>query len=259
LVVVSDTTTATGGQVVVEDYNKHPAVCRSGVWMGWEKTFTETVILAYEHTEELYVGWSVNGVTVIDPGYGPIVNFPGNPCPGLPSVSYICPVGGLFHQISFTSTSGDPYECLWAQVLYRGNSEKYVPAHLGPSMEVCLAGSDIEWPAYLIQEEEACLARLWDLLKRYVEIAHVNPGDPVEFLGGLPIEELIQLQAAVQTLENINAQEQPALASGLQESIVGILRSRMPGASGVSGMAAAQPEARRFTRRHARDHQKDDR
>ena len=52
--------------------------------------------------------------------------------------------------------------------------------------------------------------------------------DLVEFLGGLAEQDSMLLQAAAQTLEEINAQDQPALANALQETVVGILRSRMP-------------------------------
>jgi hypothetical protein len=231
LKVVSDTRSVTGGHLVFEDYDSHPRACRHGVWSGWKETFSQTVTLAFDHVEHPYVGWSVNGVTVIDPGYGPFTQPPGVPCPGAPSVLYSCPVGGLFHQISFTSSSGAPRACFWVQVIYREHGEQNLPPHEGPGMTVCVSGSDVEWPAFLVAEERACLRRWWDILRRYVEVADVGPLDPVEFLTRLPADELAMLQAAAQTLEKINADEQPRLSNGLRDTVLGILRARMPGAA----------------------------
>jgi len=74
------------------------------------------VTLAWEHSEEghPYIGWSVNGETVMDPGGDPLVL---EPCPGLASVRYTCPIDDLYHQISFTSTPGHPQVCFWVQAL----------------------------------------------------------------------------------------------------------------------------------------------
>ena len=231
LKVLSDTKSSTGGHLVTEDYDKHPRVCRHGVWIGWKETFSQTVTLAFEHTAHPYVGWSVNGVTVIDPGYGPIVQPPGDPCPGAPSVLYTCPVGGLFHQISFTSVSGSPKACLSVQAIYREHGEQGLPFHGGPAMTLCLSGSNIEWPAYLILQEQACLRRWRDILRKYVEVAHVGPLDPIELLASLPAEDVTLLQAAAEALEQVKPDEQPVLANALRETVIGVLRSRMlPGA-----------------------------
>ena len=70
LVEVSRTKSVTECYLITEDYTKHPALCRSGIWVGWKCSFAETVLLSYEHDpEELYVGWLINGTMVIDPGY----------------------------------------------------------------------------------------------------------------------------------------------------------------------------------------------
>ena len=66
------------------------------------------------------------------------------------------------------------------------------------------------------------------VLKRYAEVAHVNPGDPVQFLAAFPVAELRRLEASAQTLQKIDEQGQPELAQALRESIVGTLRSRIP-------------------------------
>jgi hypothetical protein len=235
LVTVSDDKTATGEQVVVVNYNLHPVPCRFGIWVGLEHMFTEKVTLSYEHDPAPFdVGWSLNGVTVVDPRNPPDtedgrVPFP---CPGLPSVLVFTPVDGLWHKISFLSSSGDPRERIWVQVLYTDESEPGQPLHQGPSKAVWLSGSYYEWPEPLLEEERRCLSGFWKFLRQYVEIAHVNPGDPVEFLQELPEQVLIELQGAVDMLEKIDAKRQPALADALRRRIVAILRSS--GARGFS-------------------------
>ena len=226
LVILSDTKFPTGQSVIIEDYNQHPALCRSGIWIGLLKTFVETVKVAYEHTEDLYVGWAINGVTVVDPGYSNGTLPPGQPCPGAPSVLFNCPVDGFFHEISFTSTSGDPHECLAVQVLYRLPTDEYKPAHQGPTVVICLAGSEIDWPANLLAAWEACLASLWSRISKIKLVAHVNPGDPVEFLGTLSPEQGVLLQTGVQTLEQLDAAAQPELANAIRARLSGILSAR---------------------------------
>jgi hypothetical protein len=230
LVQLSDTINVTGKRLIIENYN---TLCRHGIWIGWLETFTETVTLAYEHTEDpLYVGWQINGTTVVDPGYSPPSAAPS---PGAPSVRYQCPVDSFFHEISLTSSSGDPAECLFVQVLFRGPTDQNNPAHYGPSTYVCLAGSRIEWPSEKVAQWEACLAALWAKLRSYVEIAHVNPGDPVEWLASLPGDVAVRLQAGVETLEHLDAAAQPELAKAIKEDVLGILRARMPGTEHVHG------------------------
>jgi hypothetical protein len=234
LVVVSDEKTATGDQVVVENYNRHPVPCRFGIWVGLEHMFTERVTLSWEHgdDENVWVGWSLNGVTFSDPGNPPDTED-GRvplPCPGLPSVLVFNPVDGVYHTISFLSSSGDPRERIWVQVLYRNAREPGLPLHQGPSTAVWLSGSDYEWPEPLLEEERKCLSGFWKFLRQYVEIAHVNPGDPVEFLKELPDQVLVELRGAAEMLEKIDAKKQPALADALRGRIVAILRSRVSAA-----------------------------
>jgi len=248
LVVVSDTKTPTGRQrPVVRNYDQNPKPCRHGYWIGRQEDYVQTVTLEAKIDPERhpFIGFSVNGETVITPGKGPFTNpltTPpgGQPCPGLPSVKFWCPVGNNHNQISFTSTSGDPRVCFWVQAFFLHHDEDpNGPPHEGPWTSVCLEGFDIEWPAHLILEEQACLKRLSEILRRYSESAEVDPLDRVEFLAGLPEQDLMLLQAAAQTLEEINAQDQPALADMLRESVVGILRSRMPGGPGLRPQSSA--------------------
>jgi hypothetical protein len=236
LVVVSDKKRAKGQRLVVRNYDQNPKPCRRGYWIGRQENFEQTVMLAanIEPERHPFIGFSVNGTMVIKPGVGPFTNpltTPpgGEPCPGLPSVKYICPVGNNHNQIAFTSTAGDPQTCFWVQAFFLHHGEDpNAPPHAGPWTSVCLAGSLIEWPAYLILQEQACLKRWAEIMRRYSEAAEVGPLDLVEILAGLPEQDSMLLQAAAQTLEEINAQDQPALANALQESVVGILRSRMP-------------------------------
>jgi hypothetical protein len=108
-----------------------------------------------------------------------------------------------------------------------------------------LAGSEVDWPADKVAEWEACEAALWSRLRGLVEIAHVNPGDPVEWLATLPGEEAVRLQAGLETLEHLDAAAQPALAKGIKNDIIGILRARMPGAGNLPGRTAKDRRKRR--------------
>ena len=57
LVVLSDTKSITDVSVVTIDYGSGlPLLCRSGIWVGLQTLYTETIV-SYEHEpEELYVG-----------------------------------------------------------------------------------------------------------------------------------------------------------------------------------------------------------
>lgn len=226
LVVESDVRTVTGGHLVTEDYDRHPRPCRHGIWIGWQQTFTQTVTLSFQHSGHPYVGWSVDGQMLVDPGGGSVTQPPGDPLPGIQGVVYSCPLGGYWHRISFTSTSAVPQTCFQVQVLFREHGEHGHPLHDGPAMRLCLAGSDVEWPAFQLLEERACLRRWWDVLQRYAEVAEVGPLDPVAFLTALPGRDLAMLQAAARTLDELDADAQPVLADALRDRIVGILRSR---------------------------------
>jgi len=250
LVVVSDTKRPTGGRprLVVRNYDQDPKPCRRGYWIGQQENFSQEVTLAanIEPQRHPFIGFAVNGQMVVTPGKGPFTDNPlmaptGDlPCPGLPSVNFTCPVIGpsgekLFHQISFSSTGGiTPYVCFGVQAFFvHHNEDPAAPPHAGPSTSVCLRGFDIEWPAYLILQEQACLKRLSEILRRYVEVAEVGPLDPVAFVANLTEQELMLLHAAAGALEGIDAEDQPALANALQQSVIGILRSRMPRAPGL--------------------------
>jgi hypothetical protein len=228
LVELSRTAVETDSNIIFEDYTHHPHICRYGLWIGLQVSFIETLTLSYDHTEEpLYVGWSVNGTTIVNPGYSASTPPWGSPVPGFPSVTYKCPVDGFFHRISFISTAGDPVECFTVQVLYRGPNDQFSPPHHGPSMYVCLSGSAIEWPEDKLKAERECLAAFWEKIRHYVQVAHVNPGDPVEWLSRFRGEEVIQLKAQVEVLERLNEKTQPMLAAAIRNNLTGMLRSRM--------------------------------
>ena len=76
-------------------------------------------------------------------------------------------------------------------------------------------------------------------------IAHVQPGDPVEWLGSLPSEESIRLQAEVNTLEQLDVTAQPALAKAIRADLTGMLSARMPGAKGSLGLASERRRQQR--------------
>jgi hypothetical protein len=234
LVQLNDTKQITGWHLVTKDYTKEHDLCRHGVWVGLLEEFSETVTFAYEHSNEnLYVGWAINGTTVVDPGYGSGTPPEGLPCPGAPSVTFHCPVDGYFHEISLTSTPGDPDESLAVQVLYvvYPNPDTILN---GPFTYVDLAGSETIWPAHLVQEANACYAAFWEKLHQYVAgPGHVAPGDPVEWLAGLPAEVAVRLEAEVATLTQLDAQAQPRLAKAIQDDLMGILRGRRFGAGGA--------------------------
>src|SRR5262249_1463196 len=79
----------TGWHLVIEDYTKKHDLCRHRIWVGLEEDFSETVTFAFEHgNANLYIGWAINGTTVVDPGLGNGTPPQGLPCPGAPSVTF---------------------------------------------------------------------------------------------------------------------------------------------------------------------------
>ena len=231
---ISRTRNITGSSIVTEDYDSHFRLCRSGIWVGVEDTFTETVTISYEHTNELYVGWKINGATIVDPGYSSGTPPWGSPVPGVPGVIYKCPVDGFFHRISFTSTSGMDEQCFYAQVLYRnGIAEASMAPHSGPSLNVCISGKEIDWPEDKLEEESNCLKALFEKLNRYKLIRKVFPPDPVEWLGRFEGQEAQILKAMVDTYESVNTERQPILSKMLEESIVNSLQAHALGSEGL--------------------------
>ena len=231
---INRTRNITGSSVVMENYDVNFRLCRYGIWIGLENTFTETVTVSYEHTDDLYVGWRINGVTVVDPGYSAGTPPWGSPVPGVPGVVYHCPVDGFFHRISFTSTSGMEEQCFYAQVLYRhGVAEANMAPHYGPSICVCISGKEIEWPEDKLEAERRCLAAFFDKLRQYKLIAHVFPPDPVEWLQRFQGQEAQILKAQVDTYVQVDHERQPALAKAVQSSIVNTLQAHALGAERI--------------------------
>jgi hypothetical protein len=236
LAEVSRTRSSENCYLVIEDYRKYPRLCRFGIWVGWKCDFVETVLLGYEHDpEDLYVGWSINGTTVIDPGYSSGTPPWGAPAPGASSVTYRCPVGGLFHRLSLTSATGIAEQCLWVQVLYRYPNEAGAPFHSGPSMYVCLSGSEIIWPISKVEEAEACMEKFYDLLRRYVEPAHIGPGGPVErWLERVSGDEAVRVRALLETIEQLDQRVDGQLFDAINAELKAIvLWAQSPGGSGI--------------------------
>jgi hypothetical protein len=242
LLELSRTKHESSSYLIFEDYDKHPTLCRHGLWVGRKTTFSETVVLSFEHDpEELYIGWMINGITLIDPGYSTGTPPWGSPAPSTAPVTYICPVGGLFHQLSLTSSSGMGEECLWVQVLYRGPTEASVPAHYGPAMNVCLSGSKVTWPIAKLDDERRCLAAFFDLLRRYVRIAQVNPGDPIEqWLGHVRGGDAVRMRAELETLQEVDPNADLQLVEAIKGDLARMLRARMPGAGNAAGVAVKE-------------------
>lgn len=154
--------------------------------MGTTCLQSQRVVLSYGHDPEpLYVGWSINGSTVLDPGYGTFTPPWGAPAPGAPGVTYETGVDWLAHRIALSVGPGTEAHTVHVRVLHRGPSDAAEPATLGPSRMVDLAGVATHWPASKLAEQARCWSRLLDLLRRYVEIPRWGPPDPWERLPGL--------------------------------------------------------------------------
>jgi hypothetical protein len=222
LVELSRTQQPTGQKIVLENYDLKPRLCRHGTWVGVKFEFVETVTLSFEHDpEELYVGWSINGTTVVDPGYGPFPPPFGAPVPGEPSVTYRTPVAGLYHRISFTSTAGHDEECLSVTVLYRTPAEAGAPAHVGPSRSVCLSGGRVDWPAYLLKAEQECLRHWYEILRRYVRVLPPWPPPPPlsRWLERVQPDDLLRFKLELETLEQLDPEADRELAEAIVQDL----------------------------------------
>jgi hypothetical protein len=239
LVVLSDTKNIVSQGIIVIDYDKVHHFCRHGLWEGFQQVYTETVTLAYEHTVEEYVGWRVNGTVVVDPGYSAGTPPWGAPLPGFPSVRFACPVGGYYHQISFTSSANDPVEKFWVQAIYRTNAQEQVPID-GPGTWVTLSGQYVDWPWFLLQQQEECLEHWIELINSVRAIiggfAPVSPGDPVEWAAQFTPEEASRLKAGLAILEKLDAERQPELAQRVAADVNDIVQFRTVDASGLYGL-----------------------
>jgi hypothetical protein len=181
LIELSDDITTTGCSLTIVDYDVVFHLCRKGIWVGSRCQQRQRVVLSYEHDPEvLYVGWSINGTTVLDPGYGTFTPPWGAPAPGTPDVTYETGVDSFAHRIALRVEPGTPAREVQVRVLYRGPAEASQPAHLGPGTTVSLNGVAVHWPKVKLQEERRCWENLLNLLRRYVKVRRPGPGDPVE-------------------------------------------------------------------------------
>jgi hypothetical protein len=238
----------TGGWLEIKNYG-WGRLCREGLWFGWRSLFQETVVLSYEHDpEDLYVGWQINGATVIDPGYSSGTPPFGWPSPGEPSVRYRCPEAGYFHRLALVSTAGEPPHCLNVQVLYRTPTGPGAPPTFGPSMWVCLSGYEITWPAAKLEEYRKCMRRLRELLERYVKIAHVGPGDPVEhWLDHLEDDEALRVGGMIEALESLDPKADAQILEAIKTELTGLVRWAESPGSRLSGGLSERASAERPT------------
>jgi hypothetical protein len=236
LIVLSDTKSVTGEHLVVVDYGKgSPLLCRSGIWVGLETDFIESVVLSYEHgSDDLYVGWALNGAIVSNPGFPPeIFPLPGLPVPGAANVLYMTPVDGFLHRTSLTGQAGMAETCIAAQVLYTTfkDYQQGKPVTYGPSITVCLSGKEIIWPAAKLEQEGECLRRWREILHRVAGPVRVKPGDPVEqWLARVQGEDAVRLQGLAQVLDEADAKRDPRIVEAARQELQGIFeRVRMQG------------------------------
>jgi hypothetical protein len=246
LVVLSNTTTLVSEGIVVIDYDTFPyhLLCRYGLWEGWQTIYTGTITLAFEHDAdhpEYLVGWQVSGTTIVEPGFSPGTLPGGAPLSVIPGVTYTCPVDGYYHEIAFTSSPGAPDETFWVQVLYRTSYGQPTPTP-GPGMWVTLLGETIEWPWFLLAEQQACIERLLERINAIRanlalgEFAPVNPGDPLKWAARFTPEEARLVKAGVEMLEKMDTDEQPELAKRIATHLNGIVQVRTPNAKGFYGL-----------------------
>jgi len=181
LLELSDEKTTTSCRLIIVNYDLVFNLCRKGIWVGRRCQQRERIVLSYEHDPEvLYVGWSINGTTVLDPGYGTFTPPWGAPAPGMPDVTYETGVDWFAHRIALSVEPGTPSRTVQLRVLYRHPDEASEPAHLGPSRAVSLSGVALHWSAAKLEDERRCWNDLKNYLRRFVKVAHVGPGDPVE-------------------------------------------------------------------------------
>jgi hypothetical protein len=236
LVELSRTRSVTRSYVVTHDYTRQPTLCRSGLWVGLKSEFAESVVLAYEHEPDpLMVGWSINGTLVVDPGFSAGTPPWGSPAPGVPGVTYTCPFGGEYHQLALTGTAGMDSQCASITVLYRFLNEQFAPFHTGPSLTVCLDGSSIAWPPDKVKAANECLARFRDIIRKYVQIAHVGPGDPVErWLQETVGDDVVKVQALVETLEQLDRQADGPLFEAVRAELNALMKwAASPGSTAL--------------------------
>jgi hypothetical protein len=245
LIELNRSRVVTGGWLEIKNWGY--GLCREGIWFGWRSIFQETVVMSYEHDpEELYVGWSINGTTVVDPGYSAGTPPFGFQAPGEPSVRYRCPdASGLYHRIALISTPGEPEHCLNLRVLYRTPSGAGSPPLLGPSAWVCLSGYEIEWPKDKVEEWKRCMDHLREILERYVKLAHVGPGDPVEhWLEHLEGDESVRVGAMIEALETLDATADERIVEAIRSELTGLVRwAESPGGRLGAGLRLQDAES----------------
>jgi hypothetical protein len=95
-------------------------------------------------------------------------------------------------------------------------------------MIVGIGGSEIEWPAYRLAEERACLRAFFERLRERLQLGEVDPGDPIERLGQLTGDDALRVRAELETLEQMDRAVQPALAQAISSDLAGLMGPRIP-------------------------------
>jgi hypothetical protein len=86
-------------------------------------------------------------------------------------------------------------------------------------MYVCIDGFRVVWPLEKLEEERECWLKFSERL-RLVEIAHVNPGDPVEsWIENADRQTLIRLASIVDALETVDGEKDRDLKSAMETEV----------------------------------------
>jgi len=75
----------------------------------------------------------------------------------------------------------------------------------------------------------------FDILRRYVDITHVGPGDPVErWLGELVGDPAVRVGALLNTIEQLDRESDRVLFEAIHAELTGMVQwARSPGSSGI--------------------------
>ncbi|MGX7731792.1 hypothetical protein ACWPOB_21380 [Rhodococcus sp. 2H158] len=75
------------------------------------------------------------------------------------------------------STPGSDQDCVDLQVVFTPPPQ-WNPLEYGPSKKVCLQGRIVEWPWFLLQQEQECWERFRNVFEKYVVVPRPAPAPP---------------------------------------------------------------------------------